>query len=122
MANRAPVPAPNDSTLVTWLAATVVILVGALLAGGYWMQAQKEDRAALRQQAQVYENYLRNTRPVTPSPTSTEQARTARSEAQATRQYLLAHPAVTPGPGFEQRGVQATGKAIVQAIDQAQGL
>lgn len=109
----------NDSTLVSWLAGTVVVLVAALIFGGYWMQSQNADKTEMHQKAQVYENYLRSTRTSAPA---AEAPRPARTEAQETRQYLLAHPAVTPGAAFDQPGVQATGKAIVQAIDQAKGL
>lgn len=109
----------NDSNLASWLVGAVVVLVGALVVGGYWMKAQKDDQAALRQKAEMYQNYLRDTRtqilpPETPS--------AAHVQAQETRQYLLSHPAVTPGAAFDKPGVQATGKAIVQAIDQAKGL
>ena len=122
MATRTPPSAPknNDSTLVSWLAGTVVVLVATLIVGGYWMQSQNADQATLRHKAQVYENYLQSTR--TTPPPSVDAPRASISEAQATRQYLLAHTAVTPGAAFDKPGVQATGKAIVQAIDQAKGL
>ena len=123
MAARTPLPAKsNDSGLVTGLVFTVVVLVAALIVGGYWMQKQRGD-AAERSQANAYQNYLNNTRP-TPMPRATEASavRNQQAQAQATRKYLLDHPAVTPGTGFDKPGVQTTGKAIVQAIDQAKGL
>lgn len=109
----------NDSALVSWLAGTVVVLVGALIFGGYWMKSQNSQQMALREKAQVYENYMLNTRPTT---TKQEPIRAERNEAQETRQFLLAHPAVTPGAAFDKPGVQATGKTIVQAIDHAKGI
>lgn len=121
MAVRKPLPVPknSDSTLASWLAGTVVVLVGVLIVGGYWMQQQRADMTALREQASVYDNYQQYTRnTVKPA---VEKPR-ALNEAQETRKYLLAHPAVTPGSGFDQPGVQKTGKTIVNAIDQAKGL
>ena len=120
MATRAPVPAStsNDSALVSWLVAVVVVLVAALVVGGYWMQSQNQQAAQRYQQEQQYRTYLASTReaaaytPPAPNP--------AIIEARETRAYLLAHPSVTPGEGFNQPGVQATGKAIAQAIDRAQ--
>lgn len=109
----------SESALVSWLVGTVLVLVAALIVGGYWLNAQRADEAALRAQAEIYQNYLRNTRAQVPS---AEAPMPVRSEAQETRQYLLSHPAVIPGPAFDQPGVQSTGKAIVQAIDQAKGL
>lgn len=115
-----PTTSHNPTSLVTWLIGTVVMLVGALLIGGYWMQAQHADQQRERQQADVYQNYLNNTRSVPTQASSVLQA--DQTQAQATRKYLLNHPAVTPGTAFDKPGVQATGKAIAQAIDQAKGL
>ena len=122
MAVRKPLPVQknNDSTLVSWLAGTVVVLVGVLIVGGYWMQQQRVDQSALSKQADVYDAYQQYTRS-NAAPRAAETPR-AVSEAQETRKYLLGHPAVTPGSGFDKPGVQATGKTIVKAIDQAKGL
>ena len=117
MATRKPVASSsNDSQLASFLMLSVAILVGALVLGGYWMQQQRADQAELRQQADVYETYLYNTRN-TPAPAPEALSRAA--QAQQVRQYLLDHPAVTPGPGFNRPGVQSTGKTIVDAIDSA---
>ncbi|MDH0372949.1 hypothetical protein N7340_14360 [Comamonas aquatica] len=117
MAARKPVASSsNDSQLASFLMLSVAILVGALVLGGYWMQQQRADQAELRQQAAVYETYLYNTRN-TPAPAPEAPSRAA--QAQQVRQYLLDHPAVTPGPGFNRPGVQSTGKTIVDAIDSA---
>ncbi len=117
MAARKPAASSsNDSQLASFLMLSVAILVGALVLGGYWMQQQRADQAELRQQADVYETYLYNTRN-TPAPAPEALSRAA--QAQQVRQYLLDHPAVTPGPGFNRPGVQITGKTIVDAIDSA---
>ena len=119
MASRTQAPINgNDSTLVTILAGAVVAMVLTLVVGGYWLQQQRADEALLLQQAQVYENYLFHTRP----PAQAPELPRSFIEAQQTRQQLLDHPAVTPGAGFDAPGVQATGKAIVDAIDQAKRL
>lgn len=115
-----PAPSHNATTLVTGLATTVVLLVGVLIVGGYWLQSQRVDEAQQRQQADIYQHYLRNTQPA-PAPVA-QPVRTPTPETQQARQYLLAHPAVTPGAAFDHPGVQATGHAIVRAIDQAKGL
>lgn len=125
MAARKPLPPKsNDSSLVTGLVFTVLVLVAALVVGGYWMQKQRSDSAA-RMQANTYQNYLDYTRPA-PTPRAAEPSMTrsqqTQAQAQETRKYLLGHPAVTPGTDFDKPGVQSTGKAIVQAIDQAKGL
>ena len=108
----------NDSTLVSILIGMVVALVLMLLLGGWWIQKQRAQETSLRQQAAMYDNYLHSTR-TPPQPVELPRAFV---EAQQTRKHLLAHPAVTPGAGFDKPGVQATGKAIVDAIDQAKGL
>lgn len=113
-------PANNASTLVIWLASAVVLLVGVLLVGGYWLQTQRVDSTQQPQRAKIYERNVQSTR--TQPTTAAPAASTSRAEAQATRHYVLSHPAATPGSAFEQPGVQATGKTILQAIDQAKGL
>ena len=120
MATRAPVPAPtsSDSALVSWLVGVVVVLVATLVVGGYWMQSQNQQAVQQYQQEQQYRTYLNNTRPDPVSAAAVPPPDIA--EARETRAYLLAHPAVTPGEGFNKPGVQATGKAIAQAIDRAQ--
>lgn len=113
----------NDPALVTVLLMTVVVLVATLVVGGFWMQSQRSQEAERMQAAQVYKNYLSATRP-TPMPDSAESSTRAMAaqEAQETRQFLMSHPSVTPGSGFDRPGVQSTGKTIVQAIDHAKGL
>lgn len=110
----------NDSTLVNVLLVAVVALVALLLAGGYWMQKQRAEDFARYERAHVYENYLQSTRPSAKAPV--HEPPRSYVQAREMRQQLLAHPAVTPGTGFDKPGVQATGKAIVDAIDQAKGL
>jgi hypothetical protein len=103
------------------LALGAVLIVAGLVAGGLWMQSQRADAQAQRQQAALYQRYLQNTE-VQTSPADHAQRAAARAQAQSTRQYLTNHPAVTPGSGFEKPGVQSTGLAIVRAIDNAKGL
>ena len=111
--------ASSDSTFTTWIAALALLAVGALIAGGFWVQSQNQQDHQQRQQASAYRTYLSNT---TPTALTSEKPHATVSEARETRQYLLNHPAVTPGDAFDKPGVQSTGKAIVQAIDQAKGL
>lgn len=122
MAARKPhTPQSNESTLVTGLVCAVIALVAILIFGGYWMQKQR-DQETLRMQADVYDSYLHHTRPAAAPKAVAPAVRSQQAQAQETRKYLLAHPAVTPGAGFDQPGVQTSGKTIVDAIDQARGL
>jgi len=123
-AHPRPTAPSTDSKLVTVLVSTVVVLVAVLTVGGYWMQKQRnqaEERVQTHRYENAYESYLRYTRPDAEPKPETEAMRKL-AEAQATRKYLMEHPAVTPGPGFDKPGVQSTGKAIVDAMDQAKGL
>lgn len=113
-------PTNNSSSLLMWLASALVLLVGALLVGGYWLQTQRVDSSQQRQHSDIYERDVQYTR--TPPSAAAPAASSSRTEAQATRHYVLNHPAATPGSAFDQPGVQATGKTILQAIDQAKGL
>lgn len=114
-------PKSNDSKLITWLVAITVLVLGAIVAGGFWMQAQKNAAQQQREEARTYRAYLESTREdVQPPQPVRPVTHPAEQEARATREYLLAHPAVTPGDGFNKPGVQATGKAIVEAIERAQ--
>lgn len=74
---------------------SVAILVGALVLGGYWMQQQRPTRAELRQQANVYETYLYNTRN---TPGARARGPIARSPGPASAPVPVDHPAVTPAP------------------------
>lgn len=113
----------NDSALVTGLIVAVAILVATLIGGGFWMQRQRVDEAERMQAVRAYETYLDATEPVrVPTPAQPSQRELAAQQARETRKFLMEHPAVTPGAGFDKPGVQATGKAIVQAIDNAKGL
>lgn len=114
-ARKAPPTTADESWLASTLALAVAALVAILVLGGFWLQQTKSNDAALRHQADVYESYRESTRPST-RPVELPAAFT---QAQQNREKLLSHPAVTPGPGFNYPGVQSTGVAIVDAIEQA---
>lgn len=112
--------ARNDDSSFTGIVAFIAItLVAALLLGGYWLQKQRTDIVHQYRQAQMYDSYRDYTQSTPSTPETVTPLPTAYAEAQRTREKLLNHPAVTPGPGFNQRGVQSTGVAIIDAIDQA---
>lgn len=116
----APKPRRASDThwVLTLLGITAAVVVCMFVAGFFLTQHWNKE-ADLRAQQQQFEAYRRSA--PTPIPAST--ATTAAPEpsaAQLTRAKLLAHPAVTPGPGFDSPGVQSTGMAIVDAIDDAQ--
>lgn len=102
----------------------ITVVVGSLLACialGYALNTflhARNDREIKEAQTEVYQQYLRNTpdTPATPGPASQ-----ALAERLRVRDQLLAHPAVKPGPGFAQPGVQSTGKVIIDALDAVQG-
>ena len=108
----------DDSSVTSMLAFSVVILVAGLLLGGYWLQKQRVNQVELSRQAEMHNAYLRHTRPSL-QPAAAVELPAAYVQAQQTREKLLNHPAVTPGSGFNQRGVQSTGEAIIDAIDSA---
>lgn len=89
------------------------IVVGYLL---NWYLDNRSARELNQAKTAVYKQYLQNTPPQEPKPLPE-----AMAERLKVREQLLAHPAVKPGPGFASPGVQSTGKAIVDAIDNAQG-
>lgn len=89
------------------------IVVGYLL---NWYLESRKTREMNQAKTEVYQQYLRNTPPQQPKPLPE-----AMAERLKVREQLLANPAVKPGPGFASPGVQSTGKAIVDAIDSAQG-
>ncbi len=115
MASR---PAGSEQTSAWIIIAIVLAVLLALLAvAGSWMLQQKQaEKAEVRAQARAVEQYRESTRPVSQPP----QLPAHYVEAQRIRQKLLAHPAVIPGPGFNAKGVQRTGLAIVEALDRAQ--
>lgn len=99
------------------------------------MDQKKVASAERRAQASAYANYRSATeigantrqsaRQQSTRPNSSRQsaaqsaAESAAAQARLIRSTLLMHPAVTPGDGFDSPGVQATGFAIVQALDKA---
>lgn len=114
----AAAPANRDSQLGSLLMFSVAALLVVIVLAGFWLQRQRTADEVLREQANIYENYMQDTRP----PSAPVQLPRSFTEAQAVREHLLNHPAVTPGAAFNQPGVQSTGKAIVDAMDQAKRL
>lgn len=98
-------------TLLTLLAVTVLLSSGWLLEK--WERFK--NRPSPQERARMLQGYQRNTAPPTQPPELPESF----VQARQIEEKLLAHPAVTPGPGFHSPGVQSTGNAIVNAIDQA---
>lgn len=99
------------------LALLALLAVIVLLWGG-WLLEQWErlqNRPSPQERARMLQGYQRNTAPPAQPPELPESFIRARQ----VEEKLLAHPAVTPGPGFHSPGVQSTGNAIVDAIDQA---
>ncbi|QKV53423.1 hypothetical protein [Comamonas antarctica] len=97
------------------------VTIGLIIAivSGYllnWYLDARSKREMDQAQSAVYRQYLRSTPPQPPQPLPD-----AVAERFKVRDELLAHPGVKPGPGFASPGVQSTGKAIVDAIDGAQG-
>lgn len=125
MARSAPTPqrpaarsaraATNEDHGVLLSVTICALLIALLVAGGFALSRQQTEQAELHEQARVYEHYQKAT-VQSPAP----EMPAAFVEAQRVRDKLLSHPNVTPGPGFAQSGVQATGLAIVQAMEQAQ--
>lgn len=73
-----------------------------------------ESQQRYAEQARAMEHYQAATRPkATPASLPASFL-----EAKAREQRLREHPLVTPGDGFHAPGVQETGIAIVDAIDQ----
>lgn len=121
----------HDSISPTTLWVISLIALGVILATGWGFMAQRQQQAEalqVKRQQAAYTTYERSTR-VDNLPaekpielTQAQQERqNAREEARQIRSFLLEHPSVTPGAGFSAPGVQATGAAIVQAIDRVQG-
>lgn len=117
-ASRTSAALNEDFSITGILVTGSLVLVAILLLGGYWLQTQRSEQAQQHRQAQMYDSYRDYTEP-TAMPDAMPTLPAAFLEAQRTRETLLNHPAVTPGPGFHQQGVQSTGLAIINAIDQA---
>ena len=97
------------------------VTIGLIIAivSGYllnWYLDARSKREMDQAQSAVYRQYLRSTPPQPPQPLPD-----AVAERFKVRDELLALPGVKPGPGFASPGGQSTGKAIVDAIDGAQG-
>jgi hypothetical protein len=90
-----------------------------------FLQYQREQDQE-RFNSRVYRSYVRNTEPARapePEPAEAPVAQRQPTPQQVNQEMtrkLLAHPGVTPGPGFSAPGVKSTGVLIIDAIDQAQ--
>lgn len=101
-----------------WLWLIIIAIVAVVVALGtarFVTQREQATYAQQREQERAFETYRANTRPSAPPP----QVSTQVQEARRVRETLLQHPAVTPGAGFDAPGVQATGIAIVEALDRS---
>lgn len=102
-----------------WLWLFIIAIVAVVVALGtarFVTQREQATNEQLREQERAFEIYRANTRPSAPPP---PQASAQMQEARRVRETLLQHPAVTPGVGFDAPGVQATGIAIVEALDRS---
>lgn len=126
--SSAPIPritskhSRSDENIVITVLGVFLLLTLVLGTGGYqyWKYVQEREQKQSDQQAlRRYNDYLSTqeaAEPKTPPPAATPAAPVQSSVTQK----LLEHPGVTPGPGFNAPGVQATGVTIIDAIDQAQ--
>lgn len=112
-------PSPRKYTDESFVIKAVTIGLVFCVAAGYGFNRYLEDRDTRemnRAKTEFHQRYLQNTPPQIPQPLPE-----AMAERLRVREQLLAHPGVKPGPGFASPGVQSTGKAIIDAIDRAQG-
>lgn len=116
---------PSDENWALRVTAVTLLAVLCMFVLGYFLSSHwSQEKQALWVQQQQYQDYRRATAPAPLNPASMTQSATSLPadmvQAQQVRARLMAHPAVTPGPGFDRPGVQSTGIAIVEAIDEAQ--
>lgn len=115
---------PRRSSDENWalrIATATLIAVLCMFALGYFLSTHWiENKQELRAQQQQFQDYRRATAPPPASTSSAPALPADMLEAQQVRARLLAHPAVTPGPGFDRPGVQSTAITIVDTIDEAQ--
>ncbi|WP_370682029.1 hypothetical protein [Comamonas sp. GB3 AK4-5] len=110
IANK-PRRASDENWVLTLLSITVVAVL-CMFAAGYFLTSRWDAQEEMRSQQRLNDAYLHYTAPKPAPPMPVEF-----TQAQQIRARLLAHPGVTPGPGFDKPGVQSTGIAIVDAID-----
>lgn len=112
-----PAAPASDTNWGLTVAILITIALVALLIGGWMFSSQPtpQETRQQRDQAVMLEQYRQNTAPPAQPPTLPA----SYLEAKRIEEKLLNHPAVTPGPGFYKPGVQSTGNAIVDAMDQA---
>ena len=117
--NHKPRRASDENWALSLLGITAAVVLCMLAAGYLLTRHWSQEEHVRAQQQQQLDAYRESTRPAASKLTPTV-ARAEPSAAQQTRTRLLAHPSVTPGPGFDRPGVQSTGAAIVDAIDTVQ--
>lgn len=112
----------SDRNWALRLVGVAVVVVMGMFATGFFLTRHWKQDAEERAQKEQIEMYLQSTKAAERPVAAAQESATppGPSPAQMVRAKLLAHPAVTPGPGFDRPGVQATGLAIVDAIDTAQ--
>lgn len=115
-----PRRASDENWALSLLGITAAAVLCMFAAGYFLTQYWGQVDNVRAQQQQQFDTYRRSTRPAAPAAPAVAPVRPEPSAAQLTRARLLAHPNVTPGPGFDSPGVQSTGAVIVDAIDEAQ--
>ena len=126
--SRTKVRSPSDENLVITVIALSLLTITVLGIGIYQFMQYQREQDQERLNSRVYRSYVRHTdqeqaqAPVAeaaPEPPAARAPNQAQINQDMTRK-LLAHPGVTPGPGFAAPGVRSTGVLIIDAIDQAQ--
>lgn len=122
-----PAPAPSstaaasDRKLIVTILATFALLSVVVGLLGYQYFKHEREQAQSRAEQRIYQYYSDYTQPKRSSPPQPPAPPPQAAPAPPSMaQKLLAHPGVTPGVGFSSPGVQSTGIAIIDAIDQAQ--
>ena len=113
----APTSRTSTQSAENWVAKSLLLLIGGIgVLGtvGFMFNNHIETQQREAEQARTMSQYEAATRPK-PAPTSLP---ASFLESKAREQRLREHPLVTPGQGFNAPGVQETGIAIVDAIDQ----
>lgn len=112
-----PISKTSTQSAENWVAKSLMLLiggVGVLGAAGFMVNSHLETQQRNAEQVRAMSHYEAATRPKATPPLLPASFQAA----QAREQRLREHPLVTPGGGFNAPGVQETGIAIIDAIDQ----